>query len=129
MFMNIAKCVAENSTAERLKVGAICVHENENQIISIGYNGTPAGWNNKCEDNDNKTLEHVIHAEANMLGKICQSSVSAKNSTIFITHSPCIECSKLMYIAGVKKVFYNTEYRCKKGIDFLKNCGILVEQF
>lgn len=129
LFMNIAKTVAEQSTATRLKVGAICVHENENQIISIGYNGTPPGWDNVCESGDNKTLDHVIHAEANMLGKICQSSVSAKNSTIFLTHSPCMECSKLMCVAGVKRVIYSTEYRCQKGIEFLRKCGIEVEKF
>lgn len=127
-FMDIAKRFAECSTASRLKVGAICVHENENQIISIGYNGTPPGFDNKCEDDNNTTIPEVIHAEANMLAKLCQSECSSKNSIVFLTHSPCIECSKLLLVAGVKQIYYDTEYRKKDGIDFLLKCGVTIEQ-
>lgn len=127
-FMEIAKRFAQCSTANRLKVGAICVHKNESQIISLGYNGTPEGWDNSCEDDDNNTRPEVIHAEANMLAKICKSECSSDGSIVFLTHSPCIECSKLMYVAGVKQVYYEIEYRKRDGIEFLQKCGILVEQ-
>ena len=127
-FMDIAKRFAQCSTANKMKVGAICVHENENQIISIGYNGTPEGWDNQCEDEHNNTFPYVIHAEANMLSKICRSNLSSKNSIVFITHGPCLECSKLIYSAGVKQVYYETEYRKTDGIEFLKRCGVNVEQ-
>ncbi len=129
-FMDIAFRFAECSTARRLKVGAICVKHN--RIISIGYNGTPKGWDNNCEDEGENgeltTKKCVIHAESNCLMKLAQSLGGAKNSRMFITHSPCYECAKLIYQAGVKKVYYSKTYRSLDGVLFLKKCGIIVKR-
>lgn len=125
-YMNIAKETAKLSTATRLQVGAIAVKND--RIISIGYNGTPPGWNNKCEDDNNQTLHYVIHAEQNLIAKLCKANESSEGSIVFITHSPCIHCSKILFTAGVSEVYYETEYRITDGIDFLKQCGIKIEQ-
>lgn len=125
-FMSVAERFAECSTANRLRVAAICVKDN--RIISIGYNGTPCGWDNKCEDENNVTLPTVIHAEANMLMKLARSTESGLDSEIFITHSPCLECSKLISIIGIKKLYYKNDYRNLDGIEFLKKCNIEIEK-
>ncbi len=126
-YMDIAKRFSECSTAKRLKVGAICVKDNK--IISIGINGTPNGWPNEiCEDENNVTYPYIIHAEGNMLAKLCRSTENSEGSDVYITHSPCLECSKLLYQSGIKKVYYSEEYRKREGIEFLKKVGIEVEK-
>jgi dCMP deaminase len=125
-FMETAKVFAECSTANRLHVGCIAVKDNK--IISIGYNGTPNGWDNVCEDENNKTLPEVLHAESNMLMKLARTSGGAEGSSVFITHSPCLECAKLIYQSGVKEVYYDIEYRNDEGIKFLKKCGVEVKK-
>ena len=95
MYMEIAETVSKMSYAKRLQVGAIVVKDN--RIISIGYNGTPAGWDNNCEDENNKTKPEVIHAEANSIMKLASSNESGKGSVMFLTHAPCIDCAKLIY--------------------------------
>ena len=143
-YMDVAHRFAELSTANRLKVGAIIVKGD--RIISIGYNGMPSGWDNNCEDmviiqdeispgvfsltkrTELKTKREVIHAEANAIAKLAKSTESGENSTMFLTHSPCIECAKQIYTAGIKKIFYREQYRSTDGLDFLNKCGIEVEQ-
>jgi dCMP deaminase len=125
-FMETAKVFSECSTANRLHVGCIAVKDNK--IISIGYNGTPNGWDNVCEDENNKTLPEVLHAESNMLMKLARTTGGAEGSSVFITHSPCLECAKLIYQSGVKEVYYDIEYRNDEGIKFLKKCGVEVKK-
>ncbi len=145
--MNAARTYAELSYARRLKVGAIVTKED--RVISIGYNGTPKGWDNNCEDEiaekfeyiideggpshtgtttHLKTKPEVIHAEANAIAKLARSKESGEHSTMYITHAPCFDCAKLIYTAGIKKVFYNVPYRSNDGIEFLKKCNVEVEQ-
>jgi dCMP deaminase len=126
-FMQTAKTFAECSTANRLHVGCIAVKDNK--IISIGYNGTPNGWDNICEDDDFKTLPEVLHAESNMLMKLARTTGGAEGSSVFITHSPCLECAKLIYQSGVKEVYYETDYRNKDGVNFLNKCGVVVKVY
>lgn len=121
-FMRTAKVFSECSTATRLKVGCIAVKENK--IISIGYNGTPPGFDNCCEDENGKTKPEVIHAEANMLMKLAKDGGGAKDSVVFCTHSPCIECAKMIYASGVKEVYYEELYRSDAGIEFLHRAGV-----
>jgi dCMP deaminase len=125
--MKVAETYAQLSSAVRLKVGAIVVKKD--RIISIGYNGTPSGWDNVCEDDNNKTLPYVIHAEANAISKLAKSQESGNKSIMFITHAPCMECSKLIFTTGIKKVFYKEEYRDLSGIEFLQKCGVEVEKY
>lgn len=127
-FMKTAKVFAQCSTAERLKVGAICVDASGSQIISIGYNGQPPGWDNVCENDDNTTKSTVIHAESNCISKLAKSSGGGNGAYLFITHSPCIECAKLILQAGIKCVYFDIEYRSRDGIDFLIKSGIEVQQ-
>lgn len=135
--MKVAETYSALSSATRLKVGAIVVKEN--RVVSIGYNGTPAGWDNTCEDfyteeingvrtYRSKTKPEVIHAEANAIAKLARSNESGLDGNMFITHAPCLDCAKLIYGAGIKKVFYRDTYRDDLGINFLKNCNIEVEQ-
>ena len=114
------------SHAKRKKVGALLVKDG--MIISDGHNGTPSGYDNICEDENNKTLWYVLHAEANALMKVARSTQSAHGSTLYITLSPCKECSKLIYQAGVRRVVYSKDYKDSKGLDFLKDAGVSVEQ-
>jgi dCMP deaminase len=125
-YMKTAKVFAECSTATKLKVGCIAVKDD--RIISIGLNGTPNGWNNTCEDDTNKTLPEVLHAESNMLMKLAKTNGGAENALVFITHSPCMECAKLLYQSGVSKVYYETPYRSDDGIHFLRKAGIDIER-
>lgn len=124
--MKAAEVFAELSHAKRLQVGAIVVKDD--RIISIGYNGTPSGWDNICEDQENKTKPEVIHAEANAISKLAKSQESGDNSFMFITHAPCIECSKLIYTSGIKKVYFKNVYRDDSGLKFLQKCNVEVEQ-
>jgi dCMP deaminase len=126
-YMECAETFSKLSSAKRLKVGSIIVKDN--RIISIGYNGTPAGWeSNVCEDENDKTLPEVIHAEMNCINKLAKSNESGENSIMFITHSPCMECSKSIYGAGIKTVYYKNKYRDDSGIKFLVKCGITVNK-
>lgn len=134
-FMDTAERFAKLSSAKRLQVGACVVKDN--RIISIGYNGMPSGWDNTCEEvieihEDGgiitKTKDEVIHAEANAISKLAKSGDSGNGSDLFCTHAPCVQCAKIIYGAGVKKVFYRQSYRDTKGIDFLQKCGIDVEK-
>ena len=147
-FMDTATRFADLSSAVRLRVGAVVVKDN--RIISIGYNGTPAGWNNTfedkiyCDDGDwreqtdklhdewvtykLKTKEEVIHAEANAISKLARSNDSGLGSVMFCTHAPCIHCAKMIYGAGINTVYYRQSYRDNLGIDFLRKCDIEVIQ-
>lgn len=124
-YMDTAERFAELSSAQRLKVGACVVKDH--RIISIGYNGMPAGWDNTCEE-DEKTKKEVIHAEANAIIKLARDGERGTGSTIFCTHAPCIECAKLIYGAGVEKLYYGEVYRDSAGLNFLKKSGIKVER-
>ena len=132
-FMDVADRFAQLSSAVRLKVGAIIVKDD--RIISIGYNGMPAGWDNNCEDYhglDFKgkptlvTKPEVLHAETNAIAKLAQSAESGANATLFVTHAPCLNCAKLVYQSGISSVYYRTQYRDDAGIQFLKNAGVEV---
>lgn len=165
--MQTAENYAKLSTARRLQVGAILVKED--RIISIGYNGMPAGWDNNCEDkdymssdaggwlspeeiyeqwpfeetvvvaNDNESFElarryrlktkpEVLHAEANAIAKVARSPESSEGAVLFVTHSPCMDCAKLVFQSGIKQVFYRDNYRSTSGIDFLKQAGVIVNK-
>lgn len=132
-FMDTAERFAELSSAKRLRVGAVVVKDN--RIISIGYNGMPSGWDNTCEEvievhEDGgvvtKTKDEVIHAEANAISKLAKSGDSGNGADLFCTHAPCIHCAKIIYGAGVKKVYYRNTYRDELGVNFLMKCNIEV---
>ena len=132
-YMDVAHRFAELSSAERLKVGSIIVKED--RIISIGYNGMPSGWTNVCEqfvDNGQKTgfftKPEVIHAEANAIAKLARGPESGLDSVMFLTHSPCIDCAKQIYTAGIKEVYYRQDYRNRDGVDFLLKCNIIIKK-
>jgi len=124
--MQAAHVYAKCSTAKRLNVGALIVKDD--RIISIGYNGMPSGWDNVCEDDNNKSRPEVLHAESNAIAKLARSSESGDGSAIFITHSPCLDCAKMIYQSGIKQVYYSQDYRSTDGIDFLNKCDITCEQ-
>lgn len=153
MYMTIAETVAQQSSAKRLQVGAIIVKED--RIISIGYNGMPAGWTNECENTvfvlgddvlgtdmaglgytqtdkgdwfKSRTKPEVIHAEANAIAKLARSTEAGDGSTMFLTHAPCLQCAKQIYTAGIKSVYYRNSYRDTHGIDFLGACQVQVNQ-
>jgi len=133
-FMDVAERFSQLSHARRLKVGAIVVKDD--RIISIGYNGMPSGWDNDCEDlikldelyPTYKTKPQVLHAESNAITKLAKSHESGDKSTMFCTHSPCIECAKLIFQTGINTLYYRNDYRSTEGIDFLKASGVTVEQ-
>lgn len=138
-FMDTAERFAQLSSAKRLQVGAVVVKDN--RIISIGYNGMPSGWDNVCEEvvtptlpylqGDGPTLktkDEVIHAEANAISKLAKSGDSGDGADLFCTHAPCIHCAKIIYGAGVKKVYYRNSYRDEAGLQFLERCGISIEK-
>lgn len=125
-YMDVAERFAQLSSANKLKVGAIIVKGET--IVSVGYNGTPSGWSNVCEDKNGETVPEVIHAEANAVAKLAKSCVSGEGSTMFVTHAPCIHCAKIIYGAGIERVYYKNVYREDKGIKFLKKCGIATVQ-
>ena len=128
--MKTAETFAELSSAQRLHVGAIVVKDD--RIISIGYNGMPAGWSNVCEDvtedGSLKTKTEVIHAETNAIAKLARSNESGLGADIFITHSPCLECAKLIYQAGIKNVYFKHKYRDDSGVKFLLDSKVNVEE-
>ena len=125
-YMKIAYIWAENSYCQRKKVGAIIVKDK--MIISDGYNGTPSGFENVCEDEEGKTKPYVLHAEANAITKVAKSNYSSKGATLYVTMSPCIECSKLVIQAGVRRVVFAEKYHDTSGLELLRRAGIEVEQ-
>jgi dCMP deaminase len=133
-YMDVAERFAQLSSARRLHVGAIVVKDD--RIISIGYNGMPSGWDNDCEDKvwtqdgdyTLKTKPEVLHAETNAIAKLAKSTESGSNATMFITHSPCLDCAKLIFQSGISSVFYRDSYRSKDGIQFLTKSGVTVTQ-
>ena len=148
-FMNIAEITADLSYANRLKVGAVLVKDN--QIIGTGYNGMPSGWDNVCENkvycedgdyreqqlpkdsNEWKNFKlvskpEVLHAEMNCISKVARSTLSSAGATMFCTHAPCMDCAKFIYQAGVAELYYKHTYRSTNGLDFLVKCGIPVHQ-
>ena len=115
---------AENSYCKRRQVGCLIVKEK--MIISDGYNGTPTGFENDCETEDNRSKPYVLHAEANAITKVAKSHNSSDGATLYVTDSPCIECSKLIIQCGIKRVIYAREYRLTDGVDLLRRAGIEV---
>jgi dCMP deaminase len=155
MYMDWAKRAAELSHAQRLHVGAVIVKDDT--VISYGYNGMPAGWDNNCEDKEYmdrgaggwldpeeiyeqwpledehgryrlKTKPEVLHAESNAISKLARSSGSGLDADLFVTHSPCLDCAKLIYQSGIKRVYFSASYRSTEGVEFLTKSGVEVEQ-
>ena len=138
--MRVAEVYSEVSSARRLQVG--CVIVKNNTIIGIGYNGMPSGWDNNCENEIGevingankiveirlKTKPEVLHAESNALAKVARSTNSSEGATLYVTHAPCLECSKLIYQSGINSVFYRNEYRDSAGINFLNKCEVHVNK-
>lgn len=123
-YLRMARIWAENSYCKRRQVGALVVKDK--MIISDGYNGTPSGFENQCEDEHNLTKPYVLHAEANAITKLARSSNNSEGATIYITASPCIECAKLIIQAGIKRVVYSEKYRLEDGINLLRRANIEV---
>ncbi len=124
-YMRMARIWAENSYCQRRKVGALLV---KNQmIISDGYNGTPSGFENCCEDENNVSKAYVLHAEANAITKVARSGNSSDGATLYVTASPCIECAKLIIQSGIRRVVYGEEYRIMDGVNLLRRAGVEVE--
>ena len=123
-YLQMARIWAENSYCQRRQVGALVVKDK--MIISDGYNGTPTGFENICEDENNVSKPYVLHAEANAITKLARSNNNSDGATIYITASPCIECAKLIIQSGIKRVVYGEKYRLTDGIDLLKRAGIEV---
>ena len=121
-YLRMAFIWAENSYCQRRKEGALLVKDK--MIISDGYNGTPAGFENVCEDENGVTRPYVLHAEANAISKVARSNNSSEDSTLYITASPCLECAKLIIQAGIRRVVFNDLYRLSDGIDLLRRAGV-----
>lgn len=124
-YLRMAKIWAENSYCKRRQVGALIVKGKS--IISDGYNGTPSGFENLCEDEENRTKPYVLHAEANAITKVAKSNNSSEGATLYVTASPCIECAKLIIQSGIKRVVYSEMYRCCDGIELLQQANITVD--
>ncbi|MBQ6199336.1 MAG: dCMP deaminase family protein [Bacteroidales bacterium] len=125
-YLQMAEVWAQNSYCKRRKVGALIVKDK--MIISDGYNGTPSGFENICEDENGVTKPYVLHAEANAITKVAKSGNSSSGATLYVTASPCMECSKLIIQSGITRVVYRDAYRLMDGIELLKRAGIEVEQ-
>lgn len=121
-YLQMAMIWASNSYCKRKQVGALLVKDK--MIISDGYNGTPSGFENKCEDENNITKPYVLHAEANAITKVAKSNNSSEGSTLYITTSPCIECAKLIIQAGIARVVFSEKYRITEGLDLLERAGV-----
>lgn len=135
LYMDWARRAAELSYAKRLQVGAVVVKDDT--VISYGYNGMPAGWDNNCEyeftDPQTKrtslvTRKEVLHAESNAISKLAKGHNSGLDAELFVTHSPCMECAKLIFQSGIKRVYFGNQYRDDSGVKFLKNSGVEVVQ-
>lgn len=124
-YMRMARIWAENSYCKRRQVGALLVKNK--MIISDGYNGTPSGFQNNCEDENNVSFAYVLHAEANAITKVARSNNSSDGATLYVTASPCIECAKLIIQSGIKRVVYGEEYRIIDGVELLRKAGIEVD--
>ena len=125
-YLDMASVWAHNSYCKRRQVGALLVKDR--MIISDGYNGTPSGFENICEDESGATKPYVLHAEANAISKVAKSGNSSEGSTLYVTASPCMECAKLIIQAGIRRVVYRDEYRLTDGIDLLRRAGVEVEK-
>ena len=125
-YLRMTQIWAENSYCRRRQVGALLVKDK--MIISDGYNGTPSGFENVCEEDADHTKPYVLHAEANAITKVAKSGNSSQGSTLYVTASPCLECSKLIIQSGIKRVVYRDEYRLTDGVDLLRRAGIEVEK-
>ena len=123
-YLEMARIWAQNSYCQRRQVGALVVKDG--MIISDGYNGTPSGFENVCEEDNSGTKPYVLHAEANAITKLARSSNNSEGATIYITASPCIECAKLIIQSGIKRVVYGEKYRLTDGVDLLERAGIEV---
>ena len=126
-YLELAAVWAKNSYCTRRQVGAILVKDR--MIISDGYNGTPSGFENVCEDENGVTKPYVLHAEANAITKVARSGNSSEGATLYITDSPCMECAKLIIQSGITRVVYAREYRIIDGVDLLRRAGIQVDKF
>jgi len=124
-YLRMAKIWAENSYCKRRQVGALIV--NNQMIISDGYNGTPSGFENICEDENDMTKPYVLHAEANAITKVAASGNNSAGATIYITSSPCIECAKLIIQAGIRRVVFSEKYHTEEGLELLKRAGISLD--
>ncbi len=124
-YLQMAEIWAQNSYCKRRKVGALLVKDNV--IISDGYNGTPAGFENVCEDEEGKTKPYVLHAEANAITKVAKTTNSSEGATLYVTTSPCLECSKLIIQAGIKRVVFKELYRITDGLELLKRAGVEIK--
>ena len=124
-YLRMARIWSENSYCVRRQVGALVVKDK--MVISDGYNGTPSGFENVCEDENNVTKPYVLHAEANAITKLARSNNNSEGSTLYVTASPCLECSKLIIQAGIKRVVYGEEYRLSDGLDLLHRANIEVK--
>ena len=125
-YLRMAAIWAENSYCKRRQVGALLVKDK--MIISDGFNGTPAGFENVCEDENGVTKPYVLHAEANAITKVAKSGNSSEGATLYVTASPCVECAKLIIQAGIRRVVYTDAYRLTDGVDLLRRAGIEIEQ-
>ncbi|MCI7178417.1 MAG: dCMP deaminase family protein [Candidatus Cryptobacteroides sp.] len=125
-YLEMATVWARNSYCKRRQVGALIVKDR--MIISDGYNGTPSGFENVCEDENGVTKPYVLHAEANAITKVAKSGNSSEGATLYVTASPCVECAKLIIQAGIRRVVYKDSYRLNDGIELLQRAGIEVEQ-
>ncbi|HNQ36656.1 MAG TPA: dCMP deaminase family protein [Prolixibacteraceae bacterium] len=125
-YLRMAAIWAQNSYCRRRQVGALLVKNK--MIISDGYNGTPSGFENNCEDENNRTKPYVLHAEANAITKVAKSGNSSEGATLYVTSSPCLECSKLIIQAGIRRVVFTENYRLDDGIQLLNRAGIEVVQ-
>lgn len=126
-YLEMASVWAKNSYCKRRQVGALIVKNR--MIISDGYNGTPSGFENVCEDENGNTKSYVLHAEANAITKVAKSGNSSDGATLYVTAAPCLECSKLIIQSGIKRVVYNEEYRLTDGVDLLRKAGIEVVKY
>lgn len=126
-YLEMAAIWAKNSYCKRRQVGALLVKNR--MIISDGFNGTPSGFENQCEDDNNTTKPYVLHAEANAITKVAKSGNSSEGATLYITTAPCIECAKLIIQSGITRVVYSEEYRMSEGIELLKRAKVEVENF
>lgn len=125
LYMKMARTWSENSYCKRRQVGALLV--SNNMIISDGYNGTPSGFENNCEDPDNVSFPYVLHAEANAITKVARSNNSSNGATLYVTASPCMECAKLIIQSGIQRVVYGEKYRLMDGVELLQKVGIQVD--